>query len=67
MCEGVAQSWHSAIDQRPDLGGQRTAGGIGPQHFTIRDKNHAAKRLQKRLEDLGFAVEIRPTTAEVSI
>jgi transposase len=40
---------------------------LGPEHFTRRDKKHAARRLQRRLEDLGFAVEIRPTTSGVSI
>lgn len=40
---------------------------LGPDHFNKRDKAHVAKRLVKRLEDLGFAVEARPTTAVVSI
>jgi transposase len=40
---------------------------LGAEHFNKRDKAHVAKRLVKRLEDLGFAVEARPTTAEVSI
>jgi hypothetical protein len=40
---------------------------LGPEHFNRRDKKHAARRLQCRLEDLGFSVEIRPTTAGVSI
>jgi hypothetical protein len=40
---------------------------LGPEHFNRRDKEHAARRLQSRLEDLGFAVEIRPTIAGVSI
>ena len=40
---------------------------LGPEHFTRRNKEHAAKRLKKRLEDLGFAVEVRPATAPVSI
>jgi transposase len=40
---------------------------LGADHFNKRDKVHVAKRLVKRLEDLGFAVEARPTTAVVSI
>lgn len=40
---------------------------LGGDHFTQRDPEHAAKRLIKRLEHLGFAVEARPTTAFVSI
>jgi transposase len=40
---------------------------LGADHFTRRDKKHAVRRLQRRIEDLGFAVEIRPTTAGVSI
>jgi hypothetical protein len=40
---------------------------LGPEHFNNRDKVRAANRLVKRLEDLGFAVEARPTTALVSI
>jgi len=40
---------------------------LGPEHFTRRDKKHAARRLQRRLEDLGFAVEIRVANAGVSI
>jgi len=40
---------------------------LGPEHFTRRNKEHAAKRLKKRLEDLGFAVEVRPASAPVSI
>jgi hypothetical protein len=40
---------------------------LGLEHFTRRNKEHAAKRLKKRLEDLGFAVEVRPTAAGVSI
>jgi len=40
---------------------------LGPDHFTRRNKEHAAKRLKKRLEDLGFSVEVRPATAGVSI
>lgn len=39
---------------------------LGSEHFTRRNKEHAAKRLQKRLEDLGFTVEVRPATAPVS-
>jgi transposase len=39
---------------------------LGPDHFTRRNKEHAAKRLKKRLEDLGFSVEVRPATAGVS-
>ena len=40
---------------------------LGPEYFNRRDKKHAARRLQRRLEALGFSVEIRPTTAGVSI
>lgn len=40
---------------------------LGGDHFTRRNPAHAAKRLIKRLEGLGFAVEARPTTAVVSI
>lgn len=40
---------------------------LGPDHFTKRNPEHAAKRLIKRLEGLGFAVEARPATAVVSI
>jgi transposase len=40
---------------------------LGAQHFAKRNQAHVAKRLVKRLEDLGFAVEARPTTAVVSI
>lgn len=39
---------------------------LGPDHFTRRNKDYTAKRLKKRLEDLGFAVEVRPATAGVS-
>jgi len=39
---------------------------LGSQHFTRRNKDHVAKRLQKRLEALGFAVEVRPASAVVS-
>jgi transposase len=40
---------------------------LGADHFTKRDPAKAAKRLVKRLEGLGYAVEARPTTAVVSI
>lgn len=40
---------------------------LGAEHFNKRNKAHVAKRLVQRLEDLGFAVEARPTTAVVSI
>jgi transposase len=40
---------------------------LGADHFTRRNPEHTAKRLIKRLEHLGFAVEARPTTAVVSI
>lgn len=40
---------------------------LGPEHFNRRDKRSAARRLQRRLEDLGFVVEIRATSAVVSI
>lgn len=39
---------------------------LGDDHFTKRDPAKVAKRLIKRLEGLGFAVEARPTTAVVS-
>jgi transposase len=39
---------------------------LGPEHFTRRNKDHVAKRLLKRLEALGFAVEVRPASAGVS-
>lgn len=39
---------------------------LGSEHFTRRNKEHAAKRLKKRLEDLGFTVEVRPADAPVS-
>lgn len=42
-------------------------GFVPPEHFTRRDKKRAARRQQRRLEDLGFTVELRPTTAGVSI
>lgn len=32
---------------------------LGPNHFDRRDKDRAAKRLVRRLTDLGFAVEVR--------
>src|SRR5205814_763840 len=40
---------------------------LGADHFTKRDPAKAAKRLVKRLEGLGYAVEARPTSALVSI
>ena len=40
---------------------------LGADHFTKRNPEHAAKRLIKRLEGLGYAVEARPTPAVVSI
>lgn len=40
---------------------------LGSEHFNKRDPEHAAKRLIKRLEHLGFAVEARPTANLVSI
>jgi transposase len=39
---------------------------LGAEHFNRRNKEYSAKRLQKRLEALGFAVELRPTTTVVS-
>lgn len=39
---------------------------LGSEHFTRRNKEHEVKRLKKRLEGLGFAVEVRPTTTVVS-
>jgi transposase len=32
---------------------------LGPTHFDRRDKERAAKRLVRRLTDLGFEVEVR--------
>jgi hypothetical protein len=40
---------------------------LGAEHFTRRNPEQAAKRLIKRLENLGYAIEARPTTAGVSI
>lgn len=40
---------------------------LGADHYTKRDQAKIAKRLVKRLEDLGFAVDVRPTAAVVSI
>ena len=40
---------------------------LGDDYFNKRDPQHAAKRLIKRLEGLGFAVEARPAAAFVSI
>jgi transposase len=40
---------------------------LGADHFTRRNPAQAAKRLVRRLEDLGFAVEARPSTLLVSI
>jgi hypothetical protein len=40
---------------------------LGPEHFTRRNKEHAAKRLKKCLQDLGFTVEVRLASAPVSI
>ena len=39
---------------------------LGADHFNRRNKEYSAKRLQKRLEALGFAVELRPTASVVS-
>lgn len=39
---------------------------LGSEHFNRRNKEYSAKRLQKRLEALGFAVELRPTATVVS-
>ena len=39
---------------------------LGSEHFTRRNKEYTAKRLQKRLEALGFAVQIQPATVLVS-
>ncbi len=39
---------------------------LGAEHFNRRNKECSARRLQKRLEALGFAVELRPTTTVVS-
>lgn len=36
---------------------------LGGDHFTRRNPRQTAKRLIKRLESLGFAIEARPTTA----
>jgi hypothetical protein len=40
---------------------------LGADHFTKRDPAKAAKRLLKRLEGLGEAVEARSVSAVVSI
>lgn len=40
---------------------------LGSQHFVRRNKEYEVKRLKKRLEGLGFAVEVRPSTTVVSI
>ena len=40
---------------------------LGADHFSKRNPEQTAKRLIKRLEGLGFAIEARPTTAFVSI
>ena len=40
---------------------------LGAEHFTRRNPQQAAKRLVKRLESLGYAVEARPASAGVSI
>jgi transposase len=40
---------------------------LGGDHFTRRNPEQTAKRLIKRLEGLGFAIEARPTNALVSI
>ena len=40
---------------------------LGAEHFTRRNKEYEVKRLKKRLEGLGFAVEVRPSTTVVSI
>jgi transposase len=40
---------------------------LGAEHFNRRNKDYSAKRLQKRLEALGFSVELRPSTTVVSI
>jgi len=38
---------------------------LGPSHFEPRQRHAAARRLLKRLEGLGFAVEITPVTPTV--
>ena len=40
---------------------------LDPEHFTRRNKEHAAKRRKKRFENLGLMVEVRPVEAQVSI
>jgi hypothetical protein len=40
---------------------------LGSQHFTRRNNEYEVKRLKRRLEGLGFAVEVRPSTTLVSI
>ena len=40
---------------------------LGADHFDRRDKRRAAQRLMQRLEALGFPVDLRPATGEVSI
>ena len=32
---------------------------LGSQHFTVQDKNQIAKRLLRRLRDLGVEVEVK--------
>jgi hypothetical protein len=34
-----------------------------PQHFESREKHKVARRLLRRLADLGYAVEIKPAAA----
>ena len=36
---------------------------LGPDHFDHRSKEAQAKRLLRRLADLGFTAEIKPVTA----
>jgi transposase len=40
---------------------------LGAEHFNRHDKRKAAERLQRRLEALGFAVDLRPAAEQVSI
>ena len=36
---------------------------LGPDHFDRQDRTKAAQRLARRLEQLGFVVDLRPAAA----
>lgn len=36
---------------------------LGPAHFDTRQRNQAARRLIRRLEDLGFRVQVESAAA----